>query len=171
MPQTARGWSFLGCEGCGGAWPCSPTAHGWAAGSGCPEEAAPDPASALLPGSSMFRAPCMSQRRLALIFCVSVLIVLLIALILLCEWGHSPGAPGSWRGPQRRVWGYPHGKCQRETPGPGTGMCSSHSLSVPDLWWRDRGWGEEKRDLLPGLVAVFGRLGLQRAFLLLGLLW
>lgn len=39
----------------------------------------------------MFRAPCMSQRRLALIFCVSVLIVLLIALILLCEWGPSPG--------------------------------------------------------------------------------
>ncbi|XP_064380267.1 transmembrane protease serine 13 isoform X3 [Dromaius novaehollandiae] len=33
--------------------------------------------------SSMFRAPCMSQRRLALIFCVSVLIVLLAALILL----------------------------------------------------------------------------------------
>lgn len=33
----------------------------------------------------MFRAPCMSQRRLALIFCVSVLIVLIVALILLCE--------------------------------------------------------------------------------------
>lgn len=39
----------------------------------------------------MFRAPCMSQRRLALIFCVSILIVLLVALILLCEWGPSLG--------------------------------------------------------------------------------
>lgn len=41
----------------------------------------------------MFRAPCMSQRRLALIFCISVLIVLLIALILLCEWGPGLGLP------------------------------------------------------------------------------
>ncbi|XP_063211256.1 transmembrane protease serine 13 [Chroicocephalus ridibundus] len=39
--------------------------------------------------SSMFRAPCMSQRRLALIFCVSVLIVLLIALILLFMFWRS----------------------------------------------------------------------------------
>uniref|UniRef100_A0A663E4Y5 Transmembrane serine protease 13 n=1 Tax=Aquila chrysaetos chrysaetos TaxID=223781 RepID=A0A663E4Y5_AQUCH len=56
----------------------------WAEGCGHPGETAapPDPASTLLPGSSMFRAPCMSQRRLALIFCISVLIVLLIALIL-----------------------------------------------------------------------------------------
>lgn len=68
----------------------------WAAGSGHPGEAAapPDPASALLPGSSMFRAPCMSQRRLALIFCVSILIVLLVALILLCEWGPGWASSG-----------------------------------------------------------------------------
>uniref|UniRef100_A0A8B9ZNM3 Transmembrane serine protease 13 n=2 Tax=Anas TaxID=8835 RepID=A0A8B9ZNM3_9AVES len=39
--------------------------------------------------SSMFRAPCMSQRRLALIFCVSVLIVLLVALILLFMFWRS----------------------------------------------------------------------------------
>ncbi|PKU35013.1 transmembrane protease serine 13 [Limosa lapponica baueri] len=37
----------------------------------------------------MFRAPCMSQRRLALIFCVSILIVLLIALILLFMFWRS----------------------------------------------------------------------------------
>lgn len=49
----------------------------------------------------MFRAPCMSQRRLALIFCVSVLIVLLVALILLCEWGPSLGLPGG-----RSCWGW-----------------------------------------------------------------
>lgn len=90
----------------------------------------------------MFRAPCMSQRRLALVFCVSVLIVLLVALILLCEWGPSPGgAPGSWRGSQRS-WesaesGDTHtGNCQRESPAPETGMCSSRSLSAPDAWWR-----------------------------------
>ncbi|XP_030899936.2 transmembrane protease serine 13 isoform X1 [Melopsittacus undulatus] len=39
--------------------------------------------------SSMFRAPCMSQRRLALIFCVSILIVLLVALILLFMFWRS----------------------------------------------------------------------------------
>ncbi|XP_040472249.1 transmembrane protease serine 13 [Falco naumanni] len=39
--------------------------------------------------SSMFRAPCMSQRRLALIFCISVLITLLIALILLFMFWRS----------------------------------------------------------------------------------
>ncbi|XP_042687878.1 transmembrane protease serine 13 isoform X5 [Centrocercus urophasianus] len=39
--------------------------------------------------SSMFRAPCMSQRRLALIFCVSVLIVLIVALILLFMFWRS----------------------------------------------------------------------------------
>ncbi|XP_074972469.1 transmembrane protease serine 13 [Phalacrocorax aristotelis] len=39
--------------------------------------------------SPMFRAPCMSQRRLALIFCISVLIVLLIALILLFMFWRS----------------------------------------------------------------------------------
>uniref|UniRef100_A0A8B9PT91 Transmembrane serine protease 13 n=1 Tax=Apteryx owenii TaxID=8824 RepID=A0A8B9PT91_APTOW len=48
-----------------------------------PAGAPADPASAPPPESSMFRAPCMSQRRLALICCVSVLIVLLAALILL----------------------------------------------------------------------------------------
>lgn len=60
---------------------------GGTARSGCSRQAVapPNPASILLLGSSMFRAPCMSQRRLALIFCVSVLIVLLVALILLCE--------------------------------------------------------------------------------------
>uniref|UniRef100_A0A8C6JI60 Uncharacterized protein n=1 Tax=Melopsittacus undulatus TaxID=13146 RepID=A0A8C6JI60_MELUD len=64
---------------------------GWTAGSGHPGDTAapPDPASALLPGSSMFRAPCMSQRRLALIFCVSILIVLLVALILLFMFWRS----------------------------------------------------------------------------------
>lgn len=61
----------------------------------------------------MFRAPCMSQRRLALIFCVSVLIVLLIALILLCEWGPSPGWLWLLEGTSEglgvsRVWEYPH---------------------------------------------------------------
>lgn len=40
----------------------------------------------------MFRAPCMSQRLLALIFCVSVLIVLIVALILLCECRVRPAA-------------------------------------------------------------------------------
>ncbi|KAL2295748.1 hypothetical protein Nmel_017269 [Mimus melanotis] len=48
--------------------------------------------------SSMFRAPCMSQRRLALIFCVSVLIVLLIALILLWVTALHPRPAGSQRG-------------------------------------------------------------------------
>ncbi|XP_030918250.1 transmembrane protease serine 13 [Geospiza fortis] len=53
---------------------------------------APSPCSACdstREASSMFRAPCMSQRRLALIFCVSVLIVLLIALILLFMFWRS----------------------------------------------------------------------------------
>uniref|UniRef100_A0A8C5TF57 Peptidase S1 domain-containing protein n=1 Tax=Malurus cyaneus samueli TaxID=2593467 RepID=A0A8C5TF57_9PASS len=53
----------------------------------------------------------MSQRRLALIFCVSVLIVLLVALILLCEWGPGPGwllestseGLGVSRAPERRA--------------------------------------------------------------------
>lgn len=65
----------------------------------------------------MFRAPCMSQRRLALIFCVSVLIVLLIALILLCEWGPGWGLPGGEtseglgvsRGGGHLVWEVPQG--------------------------------------------------------------
>lgn len=84
------GWAVCG--------PVLPQPRGGQQGLGAPRrQLPPDPASALLPGSSMFRAPCMSQRRLALIFCVSVLIVLLIALILLCEWGPSPEwlqAPG-----------------------------------------------------------------------------
>ncbi|XP_063273955.1 transmembrane protease serine 13 isoform X2 [Prinia subflava] len=55
---------------------------------------APSPCSACeSTRSSMFRAPCMSQRRLALIFCVSILIVLLIALILLLT-GNAP-VPGT----------------------------------------------------------------------------
>ncbi|XP_074704969.1 transmembrane protease serine 13 isoform X3 [Strix aluco] len=49
--------------------------------------------------SSMFRAPCMSQRRLALIFCISILIVLLVALILLsplcvADLRRTPGRGG-----------------------------------------------------------------------------
>uniref|UniRef100_A0A8D2QTM8 Transmembrane serine protease 13 n=1 Tax=Zosterops lateralis melanops TaxID=1220523 RepID=A0A8D2QTM8_ZOSLA len=72
------GWAVCG--------PALPQPRGGQQGLGAPRrQLPPDPASALLPGSSMFRAPCMSQRRLALIFCVSVLIVLLIALILLCK--------------------------------------------------------------------------------------
>lgn len=122
----------------------------------------------------MFRAPCMSQRRLALIFCVSVLIVLLIALILLCECGGGParGARGSWRGSQGS-WGSAEsgdthtGKRQRETPGSESGMCSSRSLSVPDIWWRDRSWGRRKGALLLGWCRFEG-LGLQWAFLLVG---
>jgi len=153
------------------AWPCSPTSQGSAgdpASSGhvpvgsrvqAPREAAapPDPASALLPGSSMFRAPCMSQRRLALIFCISVLIVLLIALILLCEWGPSPGDCGSAEpgGTGRELQGKP--------PFP------SHVLPVPGTWWTRRSGvaGEEPRwgPCGPGWGG-----GLRRAALLWGLL-
>lgn len=71
----------------------------------------------------MFRAPCMSQRRLALIFCVSVLIVLLIALILLCEWGPSPGWLWLLEGTSEglgvsRVWEYPHWEVPKGNPWP-----------------------------------------------------
>uniref|UniRef100_A0A8C2TKS8 Transmembrane serine protease 13 n=1 Tax=Coturnix japonica TaxID=93934 RepID=A0A8C2TKS8_COTJA len=58
----------------------------WVPRGGC---APPDSAPIPLPGSSMFRAACMSQRRLALIFCVSVLIVLIVALILLFMFWRS----------------------------------------------------------------------------------
>lgn len=114
----------------------------------------PDPACALLPGSSMFRAPCMSQRRLALIFCVSVLIVLLVALILLCEWG-----------PRQAPW-------VEEGLGVGRGW--------GDPWWRvpqgnPPGWREQERCSLP-IFWVFltsgGQTGggwLGRGALLLGL--
>lgn len=64
----------------------------------------------------MFRAPCMSQRRLALIFCVSVLIVLLIALILLCEWGPSPETSEGLG--VSRVWEYPHWEVPKGNPWP-----------------------------------------------------
>ena len=71
----------------------------------------------------MFRAPCMSQRRLALIFCVSVLIVLLIALILLCEWSPSPGWLWLLEGTSEglgvgRVWQYPHREVPKGNPWP-----------------------------------------------------
>lgn len=116
----------------------------------------------------MFRAPCMSQRRLALIFCVSVLIVLLVALILLCEWGPSPGLPGG-----RPCWGW--GSVEAgETHRPGgeraeTG--SSFFLSVPDIWWTHRseiagkgepwapcgpGWGAARHLPSPGPAWVGG---------------
>lgn len=64
----------------------------------------------------MFRAPCMSQRRLALIFCVSILIVLLIALILLCEWGPSPETSEGLGA--SRVWEYPHWEVPKGNPWP-----------------------------------------------------
>lgn len=143
--------------------------------------APPDPASALLPGSSMFRAPCMSQRRLALIFCVSVLIVLLIALILLCEWGPSLALPGGREtsealGVSRGLGGHRGWEVPQANPRAGTwqaGTCSSHFLSVPDICWRrrsriagergaaagapcrpERGWGAAPRFPPPGLAAA-----------------
>uniref|UniRef100_A0A8C3X725 Transmembrane serine protease 13 n=1 Tax=Cyanoderma ruficeps TaxID=181631 RepID=A0A8C3X725_9PASS len=94
-------WGVRGVGGKGGdsdhraGWavhgPALPQPRGGQQGLGAPRrQLPPDPASAPpLPGSSMFRAPCMSQRRLALIFCVSVLIVLLITGILYKEPAES----------------------------------------------------------------------------------
>lgn len=91
----------------------------------------------------MFRAPCMSQRRLALIFCVSILIVLLVALILLCEWGPSWASSGLAGGTSERGWEVSRvwGDLGREAPqgSPGTAGEQAETLSiflgVPDIWW------------------------------------
>lgn len=120
----------------------------------------------------MFRAPCMSQRRLALIFCVSILIVLLVALILLCEWGPSWASLGLTGGTPERGWEVSRvwGDLGREVPQGSPGIAGEQAetlslfLGVPDIWWT---LGKQSCCL----CSLRSRGGSHCAFLPLGLLW